>query len=99
MTNVNNNPNAPQRCTICGGSFSTKHEKEEHLRLHCVLCKELFDSRNELLDHMKEHHQVKAANEVFWALRKKVVGSSAEDETASEDELDLIEYWREHRAQ
>jgi hypothetical protein len=84
--------------------FPTTEKKQQHLRLHCVICKALFESRDGLLDHMKERHSAEAAGPAFW----NGVAGSGGDEVAwpcatapdedglSEDERDLLKYWREH---
>ena len=77
---------------MCGVSFGSREEKEEHLRLHCVICKILFESRDELFGHIKENHPAGPSGGVFWELERRAEES---EEGLSEDELDLIEYCRE----
>ena len=91
MPNADNSDYTRPRCSICGVSFPTKLDKEQHLRLHCVLCEALLESRSVLIDHMKDSHQIEG-DAVFWPPAVVKANSADEDDGEwSEDELDRME--------
>jgi hypothetical protein len=74
-------------CRICGASFPTRQEKEQHLRLHCVLCEVLFESRDTLFDHVKDRHPNEGGG-VVWPRDQVKANSPSEDEDWVEHALD-----------
>jgi uncharacterized C2H2 Zn-finger protein len=84
--------NSKLKCGICGASFATNQDKEDHLRLHCVVCERLFESREALLAHVKGAHATEAATAVFWDL----AAHKNDDDDSAPDERDRAEYVREH---
>ena len=79
-------------CSLCRTSFSTGHQKEDHLRLHCVICKALLESREALLAHVRDSHSTEAATAVFW----DIPPLKGNDDDVTPDERDRDEYVREH---
>ena len=96
MSNASNSHAAGLQCGLCGDWFPTIQDKERHLRLHCVVCKMLFESRYQLFGHMKDAHQAEAGGAVFWPLDGRTASSPGADGEPSEDDVDMIEYMREH---